>query len=235
MDEEQREAPRAISVNECDAALTHSRGEALDTSGMNEVPSRQASLFSLPLLAVLLMAGCSSVPLEGRHTASMGATLAAGPPDGEAASERLTLAERTFMSQAVSRAMYEVEVSRLAADRAMDPRVRSYARALAGHSAHAGSELGTMMKAKGVPRPAGLAADKATKLHRLAALRPSPNFDLGYARVVGVEDHQATIALYERARRYTKDRDLKAWIDKTLPVLRNQLAAAQTLLGHLAG
>jgi putative membrane protein len=202
---------------------------------MNEFASRQAPLVSLPLLAVLLMAGCSSVPLEGRHTASMGAPVAAGPPHREAESERLTLAERTFMSQAVSRAMYEVEVSRLAADRAIDPRVRSYAKAVAGHGAQVSSELGAMMKAKGVPRPAGQAADKATKLHRLAALRPSPNFDLGYARVVGVEDHQATIGLYERARRYTKDRDLKAWIDKTLPVLRSELAAAQTLLGHMAG
>jgi putative membrane protein len=205
-------------------------------SGMNDARSRKASLASLPLLVLLLVAGCSSEPQDGRHTAYMGAPVAAAPQRGAAAAEQqLTLAERTFMSQAVSRAMYEVEVSRLAADRAIDPRVRSYAKTLASHSTQVGNEVGAMMKAKGVPRPAGLAADKATKLHRLAALRPSPDFDLGYTRVVGIEDHQATIALYERARRYTADRELKAWIDKTLPVLRNQLAAAQALVGHLAG
>jgi putative membrane protein len=187
------------------------------------------------MAAALLAAGCSSVPLEGRHTATMGAPLAAAPARANAAPERLTLAERTFMSQAVSRAMYEAEVSRLAAERAVDPRVRSYAQALANHAGRVNSELGAMMRAKGVPRPAGLAADKATKLHRLAALRPSPNFDLGYARVVGIEDQQATIALYERARRYAMDRDLKAWIDRILPVLRGQLAGAQALTGHLAG
>jgi putative membrane protein len=203
--------------------------------GMNDVSSPRAFLATLPLLAALVVAGCSSVPLEGRHTASMGATVDSGPQHGAATAERLTLAERTFMSQAVSRAMYEVEVSRLAAERAIDPRVRSYAKMVGARSTQLGNELGAMMKAKGVPRPAGLAADKATKLHRLAALRPSPGFDLGYSRVVGIEDHQATIALYERARRYTVDRDLKAWIDRTLPALRNQLAAAQTLVGHLAG
>jgi len=202
---------------------------------MNAVHLRRASPASFALLA-LLVAGCSSVPLDGRHTAAMGAPVAATTaPRAVAAPEQLTLAERTFMSQAVSRAMYEVEVSRLAAERAIDPRVRDYAKTLAGHSAQVGNELGAIMKAKGVPRPTGLAADKATKLHRLAALRPSPNFDLGFARVVGVEDHQATIALYERARRYTNDRELKSWIDKTLPVLRNELADAQTLVGHLAG
>jgi putative membrane protein len=203
--------------------------------GMNDVSSPRASLATWPLLAALLAAGCSSVPLEGRHTAFMGATVDSGPQHGAAAAERLTLAERTFMSQAVSRAMYEVEVSRLAAERAIDPRVRSYAKMVGARSTQLGNELGAMMKAKGVPRPAGLAADKATKLHRLAALRPSPGFDLGYSRVVGIEDHQATIALYERARRYTVDRDLTAWLDRILPALRNQLAAAQTLVGHWAG
>jgi putative membrane protein len=203
---------------------------------MNNLPARKACLGGLPVLAALLAAGCSSVPLEdGRHTATMGGPVAVAPTHAAPAPEQLTLAERTFMSQAVSRAMYETEVSRLAAERAMDPRVRSYAQALAAHNARVINELGAMMRAKGVPRPAGLAADKATKLHRLAALRPSPNFDLGYSRVVGVEDHQASIALYERARRYAMNRDLKAWIDKTLPVLRNQLAAAQALTGQLSG
>jgi putative membrane protein len=202
---------------------------------MKDFPAPRTCLACVPALAALLAAGCSSVPLEGRHTASMGGPLAAKSAQSAPAPERLTLAERTFMSQAVSRAMYETEVSRLAVDRAIDPRVRSYAQMLAGHSSRVSNELGAMMRAKGVPRPAGLAADKATKLHRLAGLRPSPNFDLGYARVVGVEDHQATIALYERARRYAMDRDLKAWIDRMLPVLRNHLAAAQALSGQLAG
>jgi putative membrane protein len=224
-----------MNRNGCDALLTHSHSKALDTSGMSDLPLHRLSLVSFPLLASLWVAGCTSVPLDGRHTAAMGAPVAAAATRAPAAPEQLTLAERTFMGQAVSRAMYEVEVSHLAADRAVDPRVRSYAKALASHGAQVGNELGAMMKAKGVPRPAGLAADKATKLHRLAGLRPSPDFDLGYARVVGMEDQQATIALYERARRYTQDRELKAWIDKALPVLRNQLAAAQMLVGQLAG
>jgi putative membrane protein len=202
---------------------------------MNDVSSPRRFLASLPLLAALLVAGCSSVPLEGRHTASMGASVDAAPRHGAPAHASLTLEERTFMSQSVSRAMYAQQVSRLAVERAMDARVRSYAKMVAAHNIQVDSELGAMMKVMGVPRPAGLAADKATKLHRLAALRPSPDFDLGYARVVGIEDHQATIAVYERARRYAADPELKAWIDKTLPALRNQLAVAQTLVGHLAG
>jgi putative membrane protein len=109
--------------------------------------------------------------------------------------------------------------------------VRLYAQALVNQRAQASNELAGLMRAKRVPRPGGLPADKATKLHRLAALRPSPDFDLGYVRVVGVEDQTATIALFERARREARDRDLKAWIDRMLPVLRGDLAAAQNLAG----
>ena len=200
---------------------------------MNDFPTRQSRLAALLLAAGALAAGCATVgnPMGARQGSAMGAPLAAR----SAATDQLTLAERTFMAQAVKRAMYDLEVSRLAVDRAIDPRVRSYAQQLATYSVQANSELGHLMRARGVARPATLPADKATKLHRLAALRPSPDFDLGYVRVVGIEDHQATIAMYERARREATDPDLQAWIDKTLPLLRNQLAAARSLAGTLAG
>ena len=130
---------------------------------------------------------------------------------------------------------YEVEVSRLAASRAMSPGVRSYAQMVANHDAQAGNDLAALMRAKGVQPPAGLAADKVTKLDRLAALKPSVDFDRGYVRVVGVEEHMERIALFDQAQRDVRDRDLRAWIDRTLPVLRSDLGAAQALIGTLAG
>jgi putative membrane protein len=204
---------------------------------MNDCSSRQRCLAALLLAAGTLVAGCATVgvPLYGPEASAMGAPVGPKPERGAATPDGLTLAERPFMSQAAKRAMYDLEVSRLAVDRAIDPRVRTYAQKLATYSVQANSELGHLMRARGVARPAALPADKATKLHRLAALRPSPDFDLGYVRVVGVEDHQATIAMYERARRECRDPDLQAWIDKTLPLLRGQLAAARNLAGSLAG
>ncbi len=65
-------------------------------------------------------------------------------------------------------------------------------------------------------------------------MKPSAEFDRGYVRVVGVEDHMANIALFEKARREARDRDLRAWIEKTLPLLRADLGAAKSLSGSLA-
>jgi putative membrane protein len=204
---------------------------------MNDRSLPKSCLAPVLVLLAALTAGCTTppTPTAAHQPATMGGPQGVKPAAGVVVAEQLTAAERSFMTQALNRATYEVEVSRLAADRATDPRLRSYALMVANFSSQANNELAAMMRAKGVPRPSGLSADKATKLHRLAALRPSPDFDLGYARVVGVEDHQSTIALYERARRDARDRDLRAWIDKTLPVLRNHLAAAQNLAGRLAG
>ena len=147
---------------------------------------------------------------------------------------RLNAAERAFVAKAFGKSVYEVEVSRLAAERATDPRVRSYALTLVNVQAEATNELVRIMSAKGVAPPKGLPADKATKLHRLAGLPRSAAFDEGYVRVVGIEDHAANIALFESARRQTTDRDLLAWIDRTLPAMRRQLGVAQNLVGAIA-
>jgi putative membrane protein len=190
----------------------------------------------LLVLAFALATGCSM----RAGTIGAGKAPAAGGPgagDGHAgmlAALPLTPNERSFMTSAATRVMYETEVSRLAAERATHPRVRSYAQKVVSHRSQANNELAGLMRAKRVARAPDLPADKATKLHRLAALRPSPNFDLGYVRVVGIEDQTATIALFERARREARDRELKAWIDKMLPVLRSDLAAAQNLAGSFS-
>jgi putative membrane protein len=182
---------------------------------------------ALRACSIALLAGFSAAcaPVGGPPPAPVRHAIVATTP---------TAAERAFMTRVAANWLYEMEVSRLAAARATNPRVRSYAQALAGEHQRAHAELVALMQAKGVPVPAGLAADKATKLHRLSALRPSADFDLGYVRVLGVEDHAAAIALFERAQRESRDRDLRAWIDRMLPVLRGRLAAAQKLTGTLS-
>ena len=193
--------------------------------------SRAASTLAGCLLAAIavLSAGCSSLP--GGRT-GMGSPAA---PLAPSVAARLTPAERDFVTKAAAKGMYEVEVSRLAAERAVNPDVRSYAQRMVSHHTRANNDLIALMSAKGVAPPKGLAADRATKLHRLASLPASAAFDHGYVRVVGVEDHRATIALFERARRDIKDRELKAWVDKMLAAMRGHLITAENLSASLAG
>jgi putative membrane protein len=139
------------------------------------------------------------------------------------------------MSRIAADDLYEIEVSRLAAQRASNPRVRSLAQSLAAHRLAARRQLAALMRSRGVPVAARLTADKAGKLQRLQALPPSAQFDAAYVRVVGLEDDEQGIALLERARRETRDAALAAWIDRTLPVLRRDLQASRQVAGALAG
>ncbi|GEM_PF-2116941 len=189
----------------------------------DSLPDRAAIALGLVLIAALA-SGCA--PMPGPEVPAQPALVVVSG---------LSDAERSFMARAAADGLYEVEVSRLAASRAISPRVRSYAQMVANHDAQVADELAALMRAKGLQPPAGLAPDKAAKLDRLAALKPSVDFDLGYVRVVGVEDHMAKIALFDQAQRDFRDRDLRAWIDRTLPVLRTDLGAAQALIGTPAG
>lgn len=158
-----------------------------------------------------------------------------GPATPAVVAARLTPAERDFAIREAAKGMYEVEVSKLAVDRAIDAGVRSFAQKMVREHTQANNELVALMSSRGVAPPKGLAADKATKLHRLASLPRSPAFDHGYVRVVGIEDHRANIALYERVLRETRDRELRSWIERTLSTLRAHLSAAQNLSATLAG
>lgn len=146
-----------------------------------------------------------------------------------------TAVERDFVTKVAVRTVYEIEVSKLAAERALSPAVRDYAQRLAQDDTLMNDYLVMLMSAHGVAPPKSLPADKATKLHRLAALPRSDAFDNGYIRVVGIEDRRAAIAMFEKARREVRDRDLRSWIDRSLTIMRTHLARAQSVAAGLAG
>ncbi|MDQ0572150.1 putative membrane protein [Variovorax paradoxus] len=138
------------------------------------------------------------------------------------------LQDPQFVTAAAGNGRYEVQASRLAMYRAASPQVRSYAQMLVDHHTLANNELMDLVRARGMRLPGVLPRDKRTKLDRLASASGS-EFDRMYIRLVGIEDHQADIALFERASRELRDPELRAWASKTLPTLRSHLDRAQSL------
>jgi putative membrane protein len=198
---------------------------------MNDNTSLFPALWAGACAALLaLAAGCTTpTPVAGKPAtvaANKHAPASAAASHDTPAPPRFTTAERLFASAAAANSLYEVEASRLALSRAANPQVKAYAQMVVDQLTQANHELATLMRAKGMTPPRGLAADKLTKLHRLTELSEA-NFDKGYVRSVGIDDHQADVARFERASREANDRDLKAWIGKVLPTLRGHLEAAQ--------
>lgn len=154
-------------------------------------------------------------------------SLAPAPPPG--AASLFNTAERAFVTQAAASGRYEVQAAQLAVDRAVHPGVRSYAQALVTDHLQANGELDALLRAKGMAPTATLPPEFASKLQVLTGLPSGPEFDRGFVRGPGVQDHLAAIALFERARGDSADSDLRAWIDRMLPALRSHLAQAQSL------
>jgi putative membrane protein len=178
--------------------------------------------------AASLLAACSMLSMpDMRMGAAPARVVVAGPP--------FNAVERDFVTKIATRTVYEIEVSRLAADRALSPAVRDYAGRLVQDDTLMNDDLVALMSAHGVAPPKGLPADKSTKLHKLASLQRSDAFDSGYIRVVGIEDRRKAIAMFEKTRARMRDPDLRAWIDRSLTVMRAHLTNAQGIAASLAG
>ncbi|MDM0108873.1 DUF4142 domain-containing protein [Variovorax sp. J22R24] len=153
-------------------------------------------------------------------------------PEGEGLSKsapsRLGKADRSFMTKAAGNGLYEIEAATLAARRASNPHVKSYAATLVRDHQQALEGLKRVAVEHNYPLPDHLAPDRRKMVERLDALSGKA-FDRAFVRQVGIQGHEADIRLFQRADRATRTPDLKAWIEKTLPSLQDHLKHALEL------
>lgn len=137
-------------------------------------------------------------------------------------------ADRTFMMKAAGGGMYEVAVSKLAAEKSTSPAIKDYAQMLITDHTAANDQLKVLAASKGVNLPTDMPADKKAKIDALSKTSGA-TFDRAYIEKVGIADHQTDIKLFDNASRSAKDTDVKAWAGKTLPTLKDHLSEAQGL------
>lgn len=142
--------------------------------------------------------------------------------------DKLARADRKFIQEAAEAGMYEVQAAKIAASKAADPGVKSFASMLVDQHSAANNELVQLANARNVELPAAPPRSKRRDVEKLGKLS-GKELDQRFVREVGIKDHQEDIKKFEKASKDVKDPELKAWIDKTLPHLREHLAAAQRL------
>lgn len=156
---------------------------------------------------------------------------AADPPKQAAAAvsnPAVAAADGTFMTKAAGGGIYEVEVSKLAAEKASSADVKKYAAMLVEHHTAANNELKALAAAKNVDLPSEMPADKKAKMADLAKMS-GESFDKAYVQKVGIDDHETDIKLFEKAAKGATDTSVKGFAAKTLPVLKQHLAGAKGL------
>jgi predicted outer membrane protein len=143
------------------------------------------------------------------------------PPDERAA--------RAFLRTAAIAARVENEASRLAATRAQGDDVRGFAADLLKYHESADIELQWLLRGREMAPPM-LETAQRKALNHLARL-DGAKFDRAYVELVSVRRQRSDVQEFERAAAAVTDPALKAWIERQLPALREQHAAAQRLAG----
>jgi putative membrane protein len=163
------------------------------------------------------------VPSQGTDTDQLGRT-AAKP--GTSTDAGLAAVDRTFLLDAMEGNKAEIELAKLAGERATSASVKELARTIQQHHTEANTKVKSVAGGTGAStndpdlKPAHKQLrDKLSKLQGAA-------FDQAYAAEM-VKDHQKDIAKYEKASRELKHSGLKAYASETLPHLREHLEKAR--------
>lgn len=182
----------------------------------------------MPLLAFgILMAACNN---EGKDSVEKADSANDAKMDSSA-TQRPAIAvdqETTdFLVHAANDGMKEVQLAQLAQQKTTDPKVKSYADKLyADHSA-ANDKVKTLAANRNVTLPATV-GDKEKEAIADLDKKSGRDFDKAYIKAM-VGDHKDCIDMFEKKSDKVNDSEVKAFIDNTLPTLKQHLDAAESL------
>ena len=207
---------------------------------------KENTLRTVALAAALAMASgwaaAQSAGSTGGGTAGTGSSMTGGraapaaqPGTGTRNAEtnkddQLSRGDRRFIQDVAGSGMFEVQAAQLASTKATDAQVKSFASKLVDDHQKANDELVQIANAKKVELSAAPPRGKRGEIEKLGKLTGA-EFDRRFVREIGIKAHQDDIKKFEKAAKDVKDPQLKAWVDKTLPHLREHLAMAQKLPG----
>ena len=133
--------------------------------------------------------------------------------------------DMAFAREAAIGGMAEVELGKLAKQKASSDDVKQFGDRMAADHGKGGEELKQWAQSKKITLPAELDAKHKALRDRLAKLPPEA-FDRQYMHEM-VMDHQHDVMAFKREASMGKDADLKAWAAKTLPTLEEHLKLAK--------
>ncbi|HEV7912258.1 MAG TPA: DUF4142 domain-containing protein [Albitalea sp.] len=203
----------ALALAACD------RGERIPTAQSDAPPAGTAPMAPSTTSAD---AGSAGSTMSGSGTSAAGAVSASTAP--------LPPTDSEFVTKAAEGGQFEVEVAKLAIERASDPAVKSFAQMLVDDHSAANDKLRQIATSHNVALPASLPDDKKKQLEQLAKLS-GQEFDRQFVKMIGIKDHHHDIGEFEKAGKEAKSDDVKSFAQSTLPTLKKHLAAAEKLPG----
>jgi putative membrane protein len=135
--------------------------------------------------------------------------------------------DRSFVMAAARGGMEEVDLGKLAAERAANPDVKSFGQRMIDDHSKANERLRQVASAKGLILPSGPDRKARSDYDRLAKLSGA-DFDRAYVKMM-VKDHVDDVADFNRAAQNADDSDIRQFASSTLPTIKDHLRMAKDL------
>ena len=142
-------------------------------------------------------------------------------------SKTAATADEHFMKKAAEGGLAEVELGKLAADKASSDDVKKFGQRMADDHSKANDELKSIASQKGVTLPEKLNAKDQALKDRLEKLS-GKQFDQVYMHNM-VRDHTKDVAEFQHEASNGKDAAVKDFAEKTLPTLKDHLNQAKQI------
>ena len=148
------------------------------------------------------------------------------------ASSAMTASPDSFMKDAAQSGLAEVELGKLAAQKAKDPEVKKFGQMMVDDHGKANTELKTLAGSKNVTLPTDLGSHQSSvdDLKKVSGA----DFDRDYVDIM-VDAHETDVAAFERQANNGTDAEVKAFAAKALPTLRKHLEAIKAIQAKVSG
>jgi len=133
--------------------------------------------------------------------------------------------EEKFLERAALGALTEVRLGELAIQRTGNQMIRDFARRMVVAYSHGVKEVKELAEQKGIACPTELDEKHQKTVERLGEL-DGPDFDKAYM-IEMVETHERDVKVFENQGATGRDRDIRKWVSRMLPKLREHLEVAR--------
>jgi putative membrane protein len=136
-------------------------------------------------------------------------------------------ADKAFVTKAAQGGMAEVNLGKLAAEKASRPDVKEFGNMMVEDHTKANEQLKSVADQKSLPIPPDVGPKNQALYDRLSKLS-GPAFDKAYVKAM-VKDHREDVGEFKKEANSGKDPDIKNFASQTLPVLEKHLSAIEKI------
>ena len=187
---------------------------------MTQVPLKRT------ILAAALLSLAAAAPLAvlaaGTADNAPGKTANAGMADTK---NTLSSDDKKFIEKAAQGGVAEVQMGKLAAQKAQSAQVKQFGERMAKDHASANDKLMKLASAKGVTPASDMDSSAKREYDKLQKLSGA-HFDQEYMKTM-VSDHEKDVKEFQSEAKSAKDPEVKNFVQSTLPTLEEHLKLAK--------